>query len=93
MKHLNYKKEILNILKELIEKHPTQLLSTHLFMALSDYGKSFDSISDKELYFIFEKYKCMKELDLDFGVSEDISAIIKDGMNLDINIEDEEEDF
>ena len=93
MKHLNYKKETLSILKDLVDQHPTQLLSTHLSMALSDYGKSFDSISDKELYYIFEKYKCMKELDVDFGVSDDISDILKDGMNLDINIEDEEEDF
>jgi hypothetical protein len=45
-----------------MDSYPNQLISTHLSIALSDYS-NFDGISDKEFYFILEKYRCEKELD------------------------------
>ncbi len=82
MKPMNYKLETLNVLKEIVKTYPTQLLSSHLSIALADFP-NFDSISDKELYFIFEKYRCEKELDITPNIiNEDIYII-----------EDEDEDF
>ena len=62
MRITHYNKEILRVLKNLMESYPNQLVSTHLSIALSDYS-NFDGISDKELFFILEKYRCEKELD------------------------------
>jgi len=90
MKNQNYKIEIINVLKELSRQYPKQALAQHLSLALADYNKNFDGISDKELYFIFEKYRCEKELDTN---PSELDMIIKDGMNLDTNLEDDEEDY
>lgn len=60
---MNYKLETLKVLKDIVLAYPAQLLSTHLSIALADFP-NFDSISDKELYFILEKYRCEKELDM-----------------------------
>lgn len=91
MKIHNYKKEILTVLRNLTETYPNQLLSTHLSLALSDYPK-FDGISDKEFYFILEKYRCEKELDMTPITSdEDIDQIYKSAMNLEIDSFDEED--
>lgn len=84
MKALNYKQETIQILKELTKSYPDQALSTHIHLALSEYD-NFYGISDKELYYIFNKYRCEKELDIlpDISCTDDI---YKDSMNL--NIED-----
>ena len=85
--------EAINVLKALVKEYPTQLLSTHLAIALADYP-NFDGISDKQLYFILEKYRCAKKLDMDITHIEDIDEIIHDGMNLGTDdYLDEEEDF
>lgn len=91
----NYKPDIINVLRDLTRDFPTQLLSTHLSIALADYEGKYDGISDKQLFFLFEKYKCEKELDISTHIAtDDISAIIADGMNLSFtNLEDEDEDY
>jgi hypothetical protein len=53
-----------------------------LSIALSDY-LNFDGISDKEFYFILEKYRCEKELDTTpLTKEEDLDQIYKESMNL-----------
>lgn len=91
MKTVKYKKELLEVLKNLAETYPNQLMSTHLSLALADYP-NFDGISDKELYFIIEKYRCEKELDMTPLTSEeDINEIYNDTLNLDGDIFNEED--
>lgn len=72
-----------------METYPNQLLSTHLSLALADYPK-FDGISDKELYFILEKYRCEKELDMTPLTSEkEIQELYIDNINDNLFDEDE----
>lgn len=82
---MNYKLETLNVLKTIVKTYPNQLLSAHLSIALSDFP-NFDSISDKELYFIFERYRCEKELDILPASDSEIDELYKDSFS----IEDED---
>lgn len=67
-------------------------MSSHLAIALADFP-NFDGISDKELFFVLEKYRCEKELDISTPITSDdeIDELLKG------SIEDEdlidEEDF
>ena len=90
MKTHNYKKEILTVLKSLQETYPNQLVSTHLSLALAEYP-NFDGISDKEFYFILEKYRCEKELDMTpIANDTDVDEIYRDSMSLDEAFEEED---
>lgn len=82
---MNYKLETLNVLKDIVKAYPAQLLSTHLSIALSDFP-NFDSISDKELYFIFEKYRCEKELDITPSIIDEDIYDINEEEDYDINL-------
>lgn len=84
-----YLKEIITLISDIGKSYPNQPLMSHISIALSDYT-SVDLISDKELKFLLEKYKCEKELDMIIPHSTDINDIIKDGMDLNFA---EEEDY
>lgn len=90
MKKPNYKLDAIDVLKELAKKYPNQTLATHLELAFSDYTDS-SWVSDKEFYFALERYRCEKELDMEIPHSDNINDIIKDGM--DLNIEDEDDGY
>jgi hypothetical protein len=94
MRQKNYKPDILVTIKEIFKKFPDQLAGTHLTLAFSDY-KSIDGISDKEIYFLLEKYRCEKELDIEIPHDSSIEQIMEDAKNLTMeNIyQDEEEEF
>jgi hypothetical protein len=66
----------------------------HLSIALADY-ENFGVISDKELFFIFEKYKCEKELDEFAPHPTSISSIEEEAEHLSIEdlMEEDEEEF
>lgn len=81
MRKINYRVETIAILRELSKKYPDQALSTHLAIALSDYI-DFYGISDKELFFIIDKYRCEKELDILPSPPEDI---YRDSLDLSID--------
>lgn len=83
---------ICNVIKDLKNLYPNEGIGKHLSMALADYG-DFWGISDKELLFAIEKYKTMREMD--FDSEESIDSIVRDGMNLDsiLDEEDEDDDF
>jgi uncharacterized protein (DUF1786 family) len=91
MKRDNYK-SILKVLSELHTDYPTYNMDRHTTLALADYGNRGD-ISDKEFLFALRKYKAELELDIT-PITEDsyVDAIIKDGLDLD-HILDEEEDY
>lgn len=92
----NYKKEILNKIKEIINNNPNIPVSTHLVTAFSDYTsfEHFDGVSDKELFYLLEKYVCEIELDM-IASPEELEKIVKDAEKLTRGFpydEDEEED-
>ena len=83
---INYYVQIIDLLNELHNSFPTYNLGKHLSTALD--GEAW-GISDKELLYILTKYKT--ELELDVQHSNDIDYIIRDGMNLnDILLEEED---
>lgn len=83
----------MSVLKNLTETYPNQFISTHLSLALADYS-NFDGISDKELYFILEKYRCEKELDMTpISSDADLDEIYKDAMDLNSKDLFEEDEF
>ena len=90
MKKTNYKLEAIDVLKTLAKEYPNQTLGIHIGIAFSEYS-DYSWLSDKEFYFALEKYRCQKELDHDIPHSENINDILKDGMNL--QIDDEEDGY
>lgn len=92
MKDRNYKKEFISILSELIKNYPTQDLSLHLSLMLAEYP-NFDSLSDKELVFLINKYKCEKDLDFSPSHNEtEIERIIREAQDLEHILDDNEDD-
>ena len=83
----NYYTQIIDLLKELHNSFPTYDLGKHLSTALDGQGDTW-GISDKELLYILTKYKT--ELELDVQHSNDIEDIIRDGMNLNNILEEED---
>jgi hypothetical protein len=85
---INYYVQIIDLLNELHNSFPTYNLGKHLSTALDGEGDAW-GISDKELLYILTKYKT--ELELDVQHSNDIDDIIRDGMNVnDILLEEED---
>jgi hypothetical protein len=91
MSKKNYYEKALSVLQELHKDFPTYNLGRHLATALSDYGDIW-GITDKELVFALEKYKAEIEMDVPHTDDSELDKIIKDGMDLD-NILKEEEDY
>lgn len=95
MKTINFKRRILEVLKELAEQYPKQAMSTHISLALADFPH-FDGISDKELFFVLEKYRCERELDITTPMTsdEELIKIYKDSEDLNIeDLLDEDDEF
>lgn len=86
----NYEKA-LYILEELHKDFPTYNLGRHLATALSDYGDIW-GMTDKELVFALEKYKTEIEMDVPHTDESELEKIIKEGMDLDNILKEEEED-
>jgi len=83
----NYKNDIIQTIKGICKISEGRPLSTHLSIALSEYS-NFDGISDKELYFILEKYKCEIELDHIIPHDEAIDRVIEEGTDFDKLVND-----
>jgi len=79
-KKTNEYKQILKALQELQDIYPSYGLGRHLCTALEDYGDLW-GVSDKEILFAITKYRATLEMDVP-RETEDIEAIVKDGMNL-----------
>lgn len=92
---MNYKAEIIKVLKDLSKIYPNQLLSSHITLALEEYSKDF-WISDKEFYYALEKYRCEKELDNTNNIisSKELEELYNESSDLTLedllDIEDEE---
>lgn len=94
MATINYYKESVKLLTSLHKDHPTFSLGRHLATALCEYGDMWN-ISNKEFLFALQKYEAEMELNNDEKPHEEyVNNIIKDGMNLDTILDEEDdEDF
>jgi hypothetical protein len=81
---------VLALLQQLHTSYPNYNMGRHIATALDDYGDVW-GLSDREILFALEKYKA--ELDMDFPHTDEseIDQIIKEGMNLE-NILKEDDD-
>jgi hypothetical protein len=91
MKKPNYYRQILQMLERLRKAHPTYNIGRHISTALDGYDDVW-GVTDKEFLFALEKYELALNMDLDHIDEEEIEAIIKDGMNLERTLFEEEEE-
>lgn len=84
--------QALHTLQELHKDFPTYNMGRHLATALSDYGDIW-GLNDKELAFALDKYKTELEMDVPHTDESEIDKIIKEGMDLDNILKEEDEDY
>lgn len=80
--------QILQLLQKLHKAFPSYNMGRHISTALDEYGDVWN-VTDKEMLFALEKYS--NQLDVNDSSEEAIDSIIKEGMDLD-NILKEEDD-
>lgn len=79
------------MLESLHKAHPTYNIGRHISTALDGYDDIW-GVSDKEFLFALEKYELELNMDIDHIDQEEIEKIIKDGMNLERTLFEEEEE-
>ena len=87
----NYYRKIINVLESLHKAHPTYNIGRHVSTALDGYDDIW-GVTDKEFLFALEKYEIALNMDIDHIDQEEIEKIIKDGMNLERTLFEEEEE-
>jgi len=85
----NYYRQIIKVLESLYKAHPTYNIGRHISTALDGHTDAW-GVSDQEFLYALQKYEI--ELNMDVDHEEDIEDIIKDGMNLERTLFEEEED-
>lgn len=83
--------QALAILKRLHTKYPNFRLGRHLSVAFADYG-DLENVSAKEFVFALEKYEMELEIETPLADDDEVDKILKDGMNLDHILDEEEDD-
>jgi hypothetical protein len=91
MSKKNHYKEVIHILEELHKNFPTYNVGRHLATALDGYGDIW-GITDKELVFALSKYKTEIEMDVPHTDESELDRIIKEGMDLDNILKEEDEE-
>lgn len=89
MKTPNYYHQILQTLKRLNKAHNTYNMGRHISTAID--GSELWGVTDKELLLSLQRYETSLDMDVNHD-EEEIEAIIKDGMNLERTLFEEEED-
>ena len=93
MRKPNYYNQAIHILQQLHTAYPEYNMGKHLATALDGYGDVW-GVSDKELVFALEKYKMQLDMDVPHTDEKELDQIIKDGMNLDDILKDQDgEDY
>jgi hypothetical protein len=82
MRKPSYYSQILTVLQQLHAAYPNYNMGRHIATALDGYGDVW-GLTDKEILFALEKYKSELELDVPHTDEKELDQIIKDGMNLD----------
>ena len=89
MKKPNYYRKIIQTLGRLNKAHPFYNMGQHISTAVD--GSELWGVGDKELFFSLQRYEASLEMDVNHN-EEEIESIIKDGMNLENTLFEEEED-
>lgn len=79
--------KLISLLTELHKAYPHYGVGRHLSTILADYGDIW-GMTDREFVFALEKYKL--QLEMDVPNAEDIDEIIRQGMNLDSILKEED---
>lgn len=87
----NYYNQAIHTLQELQRGFPTYNMGRHLSTALADYGDTW-GLTDKEIAFALSKYKSELEMDVPHADDNEIDRIIKEGMDLDNILKEEDSD-
>ena len=87
----NYYNDVITILQELHKSFPSYNMGRHISTVLDEYGDVW-GMTDKELAFALTKYKSQLDLDVPHTDESEIDRILKDGMDLDNILKEEEED-
>ena len=87
----NYYRQIIHVLESLYKAHPTYNIGRHISTALDGYDDVW-GVTDKEFLFALEKYEIELNMDSPHIDEEEIEEIIKDGMNLERTLFEEEEE-
>lgn len=87
----NYYNQAIYTLQELHKGFPTYNMGRHLSTALADYGDVW-GMTDKEVAFALSKYKSELEMDVPHADDNEIDRIIKEGMDLDNILKEEDSD-
>ena len=84
--------QALQTLQDLHKSFPTYNLGRHISTALDEYGDVW-GLTDKEFAFALDKYKTELEMDVPHVDEKEIDKIIKEGMDLDNILKEDEEDY
>jgi hypothetical protein len=87
---MNYYQQIISILKRLKKDHPSYEMGRHISTALYEYNDVW-GVSDKEFLFALKKYELELNIDVNHN-QEEVDEIMKDGMNLNNILFEEEEE-
>jgi hypothetical protein len=90
-KKVDYYNQVMVTLQELHEAYPQYNMGRHLSTALDGYGDIW-GLTDKELSYALYKYKNQLEMDVPHTEGAELDKIIKDGMDLDNILKEEDED-
>lgn len=84
---------VLALLQQLNTSYPNYNMGRHIATALDEYGDVW-GLSDKEILFALEKYKAELDMDIPHTDDSEIDQIIKEGMNLENILKEEDgEDY
>jgi hypothetical protein len=91
MKPSSSYEQILSVLVELKEAFPSYNMGRHLDTALNEY-KDIWGMTDKEMLYALNRYKSQLTLDVPHPDDSEIDKIVKDAMNLNTILQEDEED-
>jgi hypothetical protein len=81
--------KIITVLIDLHKTYPSYNMGRHISTALADYG-DFWGMTDKEMLFALTKYKSQLEMDVPHSDDVEIDDIIKQAMDLDNILKEED---
>jgi hypothetical protein len=89
MRKASYYSQVVQLLQQLHAAYPTYNLGRHIATALDGYGDVW-GLPDKEILFALEKYKSQLDLDIPHTDDSEIEQIIKEGMDLENILKEED---
>ena len=91
MSSRNHYNQVIHTLQELHKSFPTYNMGRHLATVLDEYGDRW-GMTDKELSYALYKYRSQIEMDVPHTDESELDKIIKEGMDLDNILKEEDTD-